>query len=74
MHASKGLEFAVAALMGLGLMPAGGGDEQEEVGGFIWPRRGTRGGWRDQCGRQGDVNWAGLMTHLLDSRRSNEAI
>ena len=31
MHASKGLEFAVVALPGVGQMPAPGDDEQEEA-------------------------------------------
>ena len=31
MHASKGLEFAVVALMGVGQMPAAGEDEREEA-------------------------------------------
>jgi superfamily I DNA/RNA helicase len=31
LHASKGLEFPVVVMMGVGYMPAGGKDEREEV-------------------------------------------
>jgi superfamily I DNA/RNA helicase len=45
MHASKGLEFPVVALMGVGQMPAAGEDEREEARLFYVGRRGRRSGW-----------------------------
>jgi hypothetical protein len=38
MHASKGLEFPVVALMGVGDMPAKGEDEKDEARLFMWGR------------------------------------
>ena len=45
MHASKGLEFPVVALVGVGQMPAAGVDERERRGCFMWGRHGQRRGW-----------------------------
>jgi len=41
---SKVLRFHVAALPGVGQMPAKGGDEQEDARVIFWLRRGLRRG------------------------------
>jgi superfamily I DNA/RNA helicase len=45
MKVSKGLEFPVVALPGVGRMPAKGEGEQEAARVFLWRRRGLRRGW-----------------------------
>ena len=45
MKVSKGLEFPVVALPGVGHMPAAGEDEQDAARGFMWRRLGLRCDW-----------------------------
>ena len=45
MHAGKGLEFPVVALMGVGQMPASGDDERDEARLFYVGRQGRHSGW-----------------------------
>jgi len=63
MHASKGLEFAVVALAGVGQMPAPEDDEQEEARLFYVAA--TRATQRLVIGAGGDSVFAGRITGCL---------